>query len=74
MLTATPIQDEHRVPYCSNLLAEEGDLLSSPGRCWAFPEGPSTQHLRTLVPNAIKGMGFGTRVLKYWVLGPSVVS
>ena len=28
------------------------------------PEGPSTQYLRTLVPNAIQGMAFGTRVLK----------
>ena len=37
------------------------------------PEGPSTQYLRTLVPKAIKGMVFGTRVLKYWVLGPSGV-
>ena len=36
-----------------------------------IPEGPSTQHLRTLVPKAIDGMVFGTRVLKYWVLGPS---
>ena len=33
------------------------------------PEGPSTQHLRTLVPNAIKGMVLETRVLKYWILG-----
>ena len=36
-----------------------------------FPEGPSTQYLRTLAPKAIKGMVFGTIVLKYWVLGPS---
>ena len=35
------------------------------------PEGPSTQYLRTLVPNTNKGMVFGTRNLKYWVLGPS---
>ena len=34
-------------------------------------EGPSTQYLRSLVPNTIKGMVFATRVLKYWVLGPS---
>ena len=33
--------------------------------------GPSTQYLRTLVPKAIKGRVFGTRVLKYWVLGIS---
>ena len=36
-----------------------------------FPEGPSTQYLRTLVPKTIPSMVFGTRVLKYWVLGPS---
>ena len=36
-----------------------------------FPEGPSTQYLRTLVPKTIALMVFGTRVLKYWVLGPS---
>ena len=34
-------------------------------------EGPSTQYSRTLVPNTIKGMVFGTRNLKYLVLGPS---
>ena len=39
-----------------------------------YPEGPSTQHLRTLVPNTIKGMVFGTRILKYCVLGPSGLS
>ena len=26
---------------------------------------------RLSVPNTIEGMAFGTRVLKYWVLGPS---
>ena len=34
------------------------------------PEGPSTQYLRTLVPKTIEGMGFGTRVLRFWLLGP----
>ena len=34
------------------------------------PEGPSTQHLRTLVPKPINGMASEPRVLKYWVLGP----
>ena len=34
-------------------------------------EGASTQYLRTLVSNTIKGMVLGTRILKYWVLGPS---
>ena len=36
-----------------------------------FPEGPSTQYSRTLVPKTIPLMVFGTRVLKYWVLGAS---
>ena len=36
-------------------------------------EGPSTQYLRTLVPKAMKGRGFGTRSLKCWVLGISGV-
>ena len=40
------------------------------GKRKAHPEGPSTHYLRTLVPNTIKSMVFGTRVLKYWVLGP----
>ena len=35
------------------------------------PEGPSTHYFRTLVPKAIKGVVFGTRVLKYLVLGAS---
>ena len=37
----------------------------------AYPEGPSTQCLMTLVPNTIQSMVFGARDLKYWVLGPS---
>ena len=36
-----------------------------------YPEGPSTQYSRTLVPKTVLGVVFGTRVLKYWVLGPS---
>ena len=39
--------------------------------CFLIPEGPITQALRTLVPNTIKGMVFGTGDLKHWVLGPS---
>ena len=34
-------------------------------------EGPHTQYLRTLVPNTMKGMVSGTKVLKDWVLGPT---
>ena len=36
-----------------------------------IPKGPRTQYLRTLVPKIIKCMVFGTRDLKYWVLGRS---
>ena len=36
-----------------------------------IPESPSTQYSRTLVPNAIPSTVFGTRVPKYWALGPS---
>ena len=36
-----------------------------------FPEAPSTQCFSSLVPNTIKSMVFGTRNLKYWVLGLS---
>ena len=32
--------------------------------------GPSSQDLRTLVPNTITSMVFGIRVFEYWVLGP----
>ena len=34
------------------------------------PESPSTQYLRSLVPNTIESMVFGTRTLENWVLGP----
>ena len=39
-----------------------------------YPEGPSTQYSRTLVPNTISSMVFGTRNLKSWVLGLSGVN
>ena len=41
--------------------------------CLQFLDGPSTQHLRSLGPKTIPLMVFGTRGLKYWVLGPSGV-
>ena len=35
----------------------------------AYPESPSTQYCRD--PKRItRGVVFGTRVLKYWLLGP----
>ena len=40
-------------------------------RTLGFPEGPSSQYLRSLVPKTIPLMVFGPRVLKYCVLGPS---
>ena len=42
-----------------------------PRVCNVYPEGPSSQDLRCLAPKTILLMAFGTRVLKYWVLGPS---
>ena len=61
-----PGQDaEMREPFRPRLLQQR------PHRLVHYPEGPSTQYLRTLVPKAINGMVFGTRVLNYWVLGPS---
>ena len=35
-----------------------------------LPEGPSTQHVRLLIPESLEGMMSGTRDLKYWILGP----
>ena len=46
---------------------EEGIVRQS------YQEGSSTQHLRSLVPKAIKGMVFGTKDVKNWVLGPAGV-
>ena len=37
-----------------------------------YPEGPSTQYLRLLVPKTIPLVG--TKDLKYWVLGPSGIT
>ena len=42
-------------------------LTGPPNAC---PEGPSTQYLRTLVPNTINSMVFGSRNFKYWALEP----
>ena len=57
---------------CSPLSPGQGEARGAEGggRGLLFPEGPSTQSLRTLVPKAINGMVFGTRVLNHWVLGP----
>ena len=50
---------------------EPSTLQPNPEAQQQGPEGPSTQFLRTLVPKTSKGMVFGARVLKYWVLGPA---
>ena len=42
---------------------------STKKKVMTIPEGPSTQHLRSLVPNTIRAWFWGTRNLKYWVLG-----
>ena len=71
--------------FCSvrNIACGSGDYLKeSEVWCWdslpavmsvsssnTFSGGPSTQYLRFLVPKTILLMVFGTRVLKYWVLG-----
>ena len=34
------------------------------------PKNPSTQHLRFQIPKTIYGTDFGTRYLRYWILGP----
>ena len=39
--------------------------------CATYPEGPSTQDLRSLVPNTIKVVVFETRNFKYRVPGPA---
>ena len=44
---------------------------ADPRQIEANPEGPSTQYLGTLVPKTMPLMGFGSRVPKSWVLGPS---
>ena len=36
------------------------------------PRGSKYPYLRTLFPKTIPLMAFGTRVRKYWVLGPLV--
>ena len=55
-------------------LCLEDQMNHKMGAIYHIPEGPSTQYLRTMVPNTIKRMAFGTRVLKYWLLGPSGIS
>ena len=45
--------------FCWRLLCLESSGVDIVG-----PKDPSTQCLRTLVPKAVKGMVFGTRVLK----------
>ena len=64
-------------------LAALGGLARFHGRCFscgtlpvlALPGGAlfrrSCPDFRSLVPETIKGMVFGTRVLKYWALEPS---
>ena len=64
--TARPTLESERQPFEEDGKPERGRLQES-----CYLEGPSTQYSRTLVPKASKGMVFGTRVLKYWVLGPS---
>ena len=45
--------------------------ISRPPPPQGAPKGPSTHDLRTPVPKTIPLLASGTRVLKYWVLGPA---
>ena len=58
----------------SAVMPERNELRSKVLKGISYPEGPSTQYLRTLVPKTIPLMVFGTKGLKYWVLGPSGLS
>ena len=49
----------------------EGSIGGPRCQSLQFPEGPSSQYLRSLVSKTIPLMVFGTGNLKYWVLGPS---
>ena len=53
------------------LLPQGSTYLHSTNSVPTSPEGPSTQYLRTLVPKTQKGMVLKTRILEYWLLGPS---
>ena len=47
------------------------DLQNEPeSQLFAYPEAPSTQSLRLLGSKNHTPRVFGTRDLKYWVLGP----
>ena len=46
-------------------------LLGADRTTGKYTEGPSTQDLSLLVPKTIPSMAFGTKRLKFWVLGPS---
>ena len=49
-----------------------GKISGSQNSAWqdSCPKGPSTQHLRTLVPRIIPFVVIGTGGLLYWALGP----
>ena len=49
-------------------MAASAPAKNSPPAGKTFPEGPSTQYLRSLVQKTIKGMALGTKVHKYWYL------
>ena len=46
-------------------------LFALPAGTQSLPEGPCNQYMRLPVPKTMPSMVFGTRVLEYWVLGPS---
>ena len=60
----------------SGYLADGGCESTKLGSAWKLytystsPKGPYTAHSKTLVPNTIPAIGFGTRVFKWAVYGP----
>ena len=62
-----------RIPRTSSTLKLHQHMSNATNAlALCYPEGPSTQYLRTPVPKTMPLMAFGTRVLKKnWVLGPS---
>ena len=61
-------------PFCgfpSNARLLFRNPQQTPNKPLVYPEGPGTQYLSSLVPNTSRGTVWGTRNLKYWILGPS---
>ena len=57
---------------CHHPDTSQWDAWLTPGRCClkSYPEGPSSQYLRTLVPKAIKDVLLGSKSLNIGYLDP----